>query len=167
MSLRKIFLTLGGVGRLRAPEIGASLVALLLGVLLLYAAGAETLFTLAFALFLIGIFEINRYENRGGAHDERSIVIDEAVGLWVALSVSIYALPLAPGLPFATPVILLLSLGSFLLFDLWKPSTIGWIQRNLKGGLGVMLDDVLAGFAAGMLNLLIFRGIGEILKRLG
>jgi phosphatidylglycerophosphatase A len=33
----------------------------------------------------------------------------------------------------------------FRLFDIWKPFPVGWADRNVKGGLGVMLDDVLAG----------------------
>ena len=38
----------------------------------------------------------------------------------------------------------------FRLFDIWKPSFIGKIDRDVKGGLGVMGDDVLAGIAAGI-----------------
>ena len=37
-------------------------------------------------------------------------------------------------------------------FDIWKPSTIGWMDRELPGGLGVMGDDVLAGIAGGFLS---------------
>ncbi|RUM73584.1 MAG: phosphatidylglycerophosphatase A, partial [Sulfurovum sp.] len=50
----------------------------------------------------------------------------------------------------------------FRLFDIWKPSTIGWIDRELKGGFGVMLDDVLAGIAGGFLSTLILMGIGKL-----
>jgi phosphatidylglycerophosphatase A len=157
--MQKLFLEFFGAGRLPSPALGASLFALLPGILLLWFLGAEALFTLAFSTFLIGIFEINKFENRGGTHDDPHIVIDEVTGLWVALSVSVHGLALVPNLPYALPLAFGLSLASYLLFDLWKPSTIGWIQRHVKGGLGVMLDDVLAGFAAGMLNLLIFKGI--------
>ena len=38
----------------------------------------------------------------------------------------------------------------FRIFDIWKPSLIGKIDRDVKGGLGVMGDDVLAGIAAGI-----------------
>ncbi len=157
--MHKLFLEFFGSGRLPAPAISASLLGFLLGIALLWSLGAEALFSLAFATFLIGIFEINKFENRGGAHDDPRIVIDEVTGLWVALSVSVHGLALVPGLPYALPLAFGLSLASYLLFDLWKPSTIGWIRRNVRGGLGVMLDDTLAGFAAGMLNLLIFKGI--------
>jgi phosphatidylglycerophosphatase A len=50
-----------------------------------------------------------------------------------------------------------LSFISFRVFDIWKPSTIGYIDAKVKGGLGVVGDDLLAGFAAGIMNLLIFR----------
>ena len=167
MSLQKVFLTVGGLGRLPHPGFSSTLITLPLGAALLLLLGAETLFTLTFALFLVGIFEVNKYENRTGTHDDSGIVIDETVGLWVALVVSIHGITFTPSLPYAFPLAIGLTLGSFLLFDNWKPSTIGWIERNLKGGLGVMLDDVLAGFAAGMLNLLIFKGLGILLEKLG
>ena len=38
----------------------------------------------------------------------------------------------------------------FILFDIWKPSIIGKIDRDVKGGLGVMGDDIVAGIAAGI-----------------
>jgi phosphatidylglycerophosphatase A len=38
----------------------------------------------------------------------------------------------------------------FRLFDIWKPSIIGRIDREVKGGLGVMGDDIVAGIAAGI-----------------
>jgi phosphatidylglycerophosphatase A len=160
--MQRLFLEFFGAGRLPSPALSASLLALIPGVALLWFLGAEALFTLAFATFLIGIFEINKFENRGGLHDDPRIVIDEVTGLWVALSVSVHGLALVPELPYALPLAFALSLASYLLFDLWKPSTIGWIRQNVKGGLGVMLDDILAGFAAGMLNLLIFKGMGWV-----
>ena len=41
------------------------------------------------------------------------------------------------------------------LFDIWKPWPIGWLDRRVGGGLGIMLDDVVAGvFAAACLQLL-------------
>ena len=162
MSLQRVFLTLGGLGRLKNPAICTSAAALAFGTLMLYTAGAESLFTLAFALFLVGIFEINKFENRGGSPEDPSVVIDVAVGIWVALTVGVQGLPLAPNLPYALPTVLFLTFVSYLYFDRRKPSTIGWIGRNLRGGLGAMLDDVLAGFAAGMLTLLILKGIGML-----
>jgi phosphatidylglycerophosphatase A len=38
----------------------------------------------------------------------------------------------------------------FRLFDIWKPWPVGWADRNIGGGLGVMADDMLAGLMAGV-----------------
>ena len=46
------------------------------------------------------------------------------------------------------PAWLLLAFGLFRLFDILKPWPIGWLDRNLKGGLGIMVDDVAAGLVA-------------------
>jgi len=159
MKLSHLFLTLFGIGDLPAPRISATIIAWALGLGWIYFLGAESLFTLAFALFIVGIFEITKAENRGMEHDAPFIVIDEAVGVWVALCVSASALAWLP----ASPVNLWLlgggALGAYLLFILWNPSTIGWIRRNIRGGLGVMLDDTLAGFAAGLLVLVAAKGM--------
>ena len=37
----------------------------------------------------------------------------------------------------------------FRLFDIWKPWPISWIDQNIQGGLGILLDDLIAGFFAG------------------
>ncbi len=55
-----------------------------------------------------------------------------------------------------------LSFVLFRLFDIWKPSVIGRIDREVKGGWGVMGDDLLAGFFAGLLGLMIIGGIQRI-----
>jgi phosphatidylglycerophosphatase A len=72
-----------------------------------------------------------------GVDDHRSLVWDEFVGQWLAL------LPLlvapAPWWMVAAGFAL------FRLFDVWKPWPIGWLDRHLKGGLGVMIDDLVAG----------------------
>lgn len=87
--------------------------------------------------------------------DHRSIVWDEFVGQWVAL------LPLLlprwmPAGPAALAWSMLAGLALFRLFDVWKPWPIRWLDRRVKGGLGVMVDDLLAGvFAALLLALLV------------
>ncbi|HDR29765.1 phosphatidylglycerophosphatase A family protein [Rhodovulum sp.] len=90
---------------------------------------------------------------RGAADPDRSeYVIDEVAGMWIAL------LPLSFGARASEADILALYPGwivaffGFRLFDIWKPGPIGWADRQ-KTALGVMLDDVLAGIAAGALVL--------------
>lgn len=74
------------------------------------------------------------------ADDPQWIVLDEVAGVWLAVSL-------------IDPSALSYALG-FLLFrllDIWKPWPIGWVDKNVGGGLGVMLDDYVAGFFAALL----------------
>ncbi|MDD3591803.1 MAG: phosphatidylglycerophosphatase A, partial [Sulfurovum sp.] len=64
--------------------------------------------------------------------------------------------------PYIEILALVFSFAAFRLFDIWKPSTIGWIDREWKGGYGVMMDDVLAGVAAGLLTALLLMGVGKL-----
>jgi phosphatidylglycerophosphatase A len=78
--------------------------------------------------------------------DHRSLVWDEFVGQWIALLPALLAPWWAVVLGFAL----------FRLFDVWKPWPIRYLDRHLKGGLGVMADDVIAGiFAAVVLKLVL------------
>ena len=155
MTLQEYFLTFFGIGLSPiAPGTLASLAALPLGLAILYYLGMDTLFMLIIALTIVGIFEINKYEQRTHIHDPRHIVIDEVVGMWLSLMIA-YATASSLSYPYAHLLAVVLSFITFRLFDIWKPSTIGWIDKELKGGLGVMLDDLLAGIAAGALSALI------------
>ncbi len=163
MTLQKLFLTFGGAGLSpKAPGTVGTLASLPVGVAVLYFFGMETLFLLTLAITVIGIFEINKYEKLTGVHDQQEIVIDEAAGMWFALIIAI-STAVTMTYPYAEVLAIVLSFASFRLFDIWKPSTIGWIDREIKGGLGVMMDDVLAGIAGGFLTVVILMGIGKIL----
>lgn len=162
MTLQKLFLTFFGAGLSpKAPGTVGTLASLPVGLVILYYLGMEVLFTAAIAITIIGIFEVNKYEKATGEHDQQHIVIDEAAGMWLAL-VIVYPTALAMAYPYAEILAIIFAFASFRLFDIWKPSTIGWIDRELKGGLGVMLDDVLAGIAGGFLSALIIMGIGKL-----
>lgn len=89
------------------------------------------------AAFALGVYVCGRAARDLGVHDHGALVWDEFVGLWIALAL----IPL-DGLWLALGFIL------FRLFDIWKPWPIRWFDRNLKGGLGVMADDAVAGAAA-------------------
>jgi len=163
MTLQKLFLTFGGAGLSpKAPGTVGTLASLPVGVAILYFFGMETLFLLTLAITVIGIFEINKYEKLTGVHDQQEIVIDEAAGMWFALMIAI-STAVTMTYPYAEVLAIVLSFAAFRLFDIWKPSTIGWIDREIKGGLGVMMDDVLAGIAGGLLSVVLLMGIGKIL----
>ena len=92
-------------------------------------------------LFGIGVWFCNRYETATGRHDEGGIVLDEIVGYFLAMLGSQF-------IWWEVIVAFLL----FRLFDIWKPGPIGWLDRNVHRGFGVMVDDVAAGLvAAGVL----------------
>jgi phosphatidylglycerophosphatase A len=116
-----------------------SLLALIFGVLIVRFLSLETLFLASVLLTILGIKHINAYEANGGEHDDKSIVIDEVIGMWLALVLSSNTW-LQIGLSFLF----------FRLFDIWKPSIIGKIDQNVKGGLGVIGDDIVAGLVAGI-----------------
>jgi phosphatidylglycerophosphatase A len=97
---------------------------------------------------LIGIWAASIGERVTGEKDSHDIVIDEIVGQWVALSFA----PMSAGTGLITlwgwsAQSLFVLAAAFLLFrafDVWKPYPIRQLQR-LRGGLGVMIDDLLAG----------------------
>ena len=163
MTIQKLFLTFFGAGLSpKAPGTVGTLASLPVGLGVIYYFGIEALFTLTLAITIIGIFEVNKYEQATGIHDHQQIVIDEAAGMWLSLIIA-YSTATAMSYPYADILAILFSFAAFRLFDIWKPSTIGWIDRELKGGLSVMLDDVLAGIAGGLLSALLLTGIEKLL----
>ena len=162
MTLQKLFLTFFGAGLSpKAPGTVGTLASLPVGVAVLHYLGMQTLFMLTLAITVIGIFEINKYEQQTGIHDQQHIVIDEAAGMWLSLMIA-HATAVTLTYPYVELLAVILSFAAFRLFDIWKPSTIGWIDRELKGGLGVMLDDLLAGIAGGLLSVVILMGVGKL-----
>ncbi|ADU83156.1 phosphatidyl glycerophosphatase A [Helicobacter pylori Lithuania75] len=143
-SLRACFLTLffSGYSK-KAPGTIGSLVALLLGLPVLIFS-ANTLFLGAIFIGLIAIAQIDKEEEESKIHDSSYIVIDELVGMWLAMAIS--------GLSLAGVV---LSFIFFRIYDITKPSLIGRIDKEVKGGLGVVADDALAGVLAGLSALLV------------
>ncbi|WRC09804.1 phosphatidylglycerophosphatase A [Helicobacter pylori] len=148
-SLRACFLTLffSGYSK-KAPGTIGSLVALLLGLPILIFS-ANTLFLGAIFIGLIAIAQIDKEEEETKRHDSSYIVIDELVGMWLAMAIS--------GLSLAGVV---LSFIFFRIYDITKPSLIGRIDKEVKGGLGVVADDALAGVLAGLSALLVINVLG-------
>ncbi|MGL2873271.1 phosphatidylglycerophosphatase A family protein [Helicobacter pylori] len=147
--LRACFLTLffSGYSK-KAPGTIGSLVALLLGLPVLIFS-ANTLFLGAIFVGLIAIAQIDKEEEETKRHDSSYIVIDELVGMWLAMAIS--------GLSLAGVI---LSFIFFRVYDITKPSLIGRIDKEVKGGLGVVADDALAGVLAGLSALLVINVLG-------
>jgi len=156
------FITLGYSGLApKAPGTVGTLVSLPLGMLILIYFDAQTLFLASLLISIIAIKSINKYEESSGIHDDKRIVIDELAGMWFALSVA-PAISVSMGevtnLENGFLVQSILSFVLFRYFDIKKPSIIGRIDRETKGGLGVMGDDIIAGFAAGISSSIIWQG---------
>ena len=144
LNLRKLFLTVGFSGLSpKAPGTVGSFVSLIIGLFLLEFLHVSTLFLLALLITVVAIKQIDIYENEVGAHDGKEIVIDELAGMWITLAICGIN---SSNILYMAPIAFLF----FRLFDIWKPSIIGKIDRDVKGGLGVMGDDVVAGIAAGI-----------------
>ena len=97
------------------------------------------------ASFFFGIIACERTGRALGVADHGAIVWDEVVAFWLVL--------------FFTPASLLwqaVAFGLFRFFDIVKPPPIRWVDERTRGGLGVMVDDLLAaGYALLVLALLI------------
>ncbi len=144
--MTRFIATFGFVGLLPvAAGTWGSLAALLAGYLLHVAGGFPLLLGATVAAYGLGIWATRVETFEQADLDPSHIVIDEVVGMWIAL------MPLSAGLWFAgAPATLFPWPGwvsafvLFRIFDIWKPGPIGWADRR-EGPTGVMLDDVVAG----------------------
>lgn len=87
--------------------------------------------------FVVGIYLCGKTSEDMGVHDHGGIVWDEFVGYWITM----FAAP--PGWLW-----IVIGFVLFRLFDIIKPWPISWADKQVAGGLGIMLDDVLAGLMA-------------------
>jgi phosphatidylglycerophosphatase A len=89
------------------------------------------------AAFALGVWASNWVIRTIKVQDPSVVVWDEFVGLWITLAAA----------PTGWPWIVA-GFALFRLFDIWKPWPVRWADREVKGGLGAMLDDALAGLYA-------------------
>ena len=95
--------------------------------------GAPAVGGAAAAILAVGWWAAAVYVRRNGAEDPREVVVDEVAG-------QLLTLLLVP----RDPLLYLAGFAAFRLFDIWKPWPVRLADRRVGGGLGVMLDDVLA-----------------------
>ncbi|QHS09890.1 phosphatidylglycerophosphatase A [Sinimarinibacterium sp. NLF-5-8] len=99
-------------------------------------------------LFIFGCWLTGTSARLLRVHDHGGIVFDEIVGYQLAAApLLLWPLPEGQGLCWG----LLAAFALFRLFDVIKPWPISWLDRRIGGGLGIMLDDALAGALAGLL----------------
>ena len=95
----------------------------------------------------VAIWSAEEAGRRWGVVDHPAIVIDEVVGLWLAVLIPLTLIPL----PIEHRVWLLLgAFALFRVFDIAKPWPVSWLERSLSGGWGVVADDLMAGAMAGL-----------------
>lgn len=126
--------SLFGVGRLKpGPGTWGTLVTLPFVVFL--AQGGPLVYMVgALITVFYAIFAAQAYEKHKGQHDSSEVVIDEFCGYLIAMT----WIPL-------TWQSFVLSFVLFRLLDIFKPFPIGWLDKKVQGGLGVVVDDVAAG----------------------
>ena len=151
-----LILTMFGLGNSRyAPGTVASFVTCLIYIALFnYKVNILILIGSVSLIFLYSIFILDELKNSFSEIDAKEIVIDEFVGQSIPL-LSIYNLVLFNNINnfilYAFSVFFL-----FRLFDVFKPYPINIIDKKIKNGFGVMLDDVLAGIYSVIVFFLIF-----------
>jgi phosphatidylglycerophosphatase A len=134
-----------------APGTVMSAVAVPLAILIaLYCGGGMAVLVASLIALAVGIAACGEHVRATGRQDPSECVIDELAGQWLACAFCLLPLgglsaPAAISLPAFAIAFLL-----FRLFDIWKPWPVGWADRNIGGGLGVMADDMLAGLMAGI-----------------
>ena len=129
--------TFFGVGLLKpAPGTWGSLSAALLWYFLDFLHSYTYVILPAFILFawLVCI----KADQDSESKDNSFIVIDEVAGMLIALS-----------LIYHEAILYFCAFLLFRLFDIFKPWPISWVDKNVKGGLGILLDDLIAGLLAG------------------
>ncbi len=140
--------TIFGIGYLRpAPGTWGSLFALILAILLVEIFGIIGFILALLSISAFGWWATSVYLKQIKTKDPSEVVIDELIGQWIAvlpIAIAVFYFKLDP---FDLWPGWISSFLFFRLFDISKPSLIGWADKK-NGALGVMLDDIFAGVAA-------------------
>lgn len=98
---------------------------------------------------VMGVWLCSEASRQLGVHDHSGIVWDEFVGFWITM----FAVP-------SSGLYILIGFVLFRFFDILKPWPICWFDKHVHGGVGIMVDDVLAGVAAACcMQLIVYSGL--------
>lgn len=132
--LARFWLSLFGVGYLKpGPGTWGSIAATLLWWHSLSSFGMGPQLLIFFVFTIVSIWICSRFLDDSGLGDESWIVVDEFAAM-------LFILVFIP----RDVVLVLVALLMFRLFDIWKPWLVGLVDRKIHGGVGVMLDDLIA-----------------------
>ena len=152
------FLTFFMIGRIKyAPGTLASLVTCVFFLLLINISNITVILVITLIIFGYSFVAINNSFNEFKSDDPQEIVIDEVVGQMLTLiAIPIYeTLYPLPTLYYCAAAFLL-----FRLFDIWKPYPVSYVDKNVKGAIGIMLDDIFAGIYTIISLVIIFFFLG-------
>ena len=149
--MNKFISTFFYVGFLKpAPGTWGSIAGIILAYTLLITMGFLTFLIILVFTIIIGFWSTKNYiKKSSGKSDPSEVVIDEVIGQWITVIPLGYILEIDEILKDGLWFVWLWALFSFRFFDIIKLGLIGWAD-NLDGALGVILDDILAGIAAGL-----------------
>lgn len=148
LSIDWIIATWFGSGLLpKAPGTWGSLAALPIALLFYVYIGPYVIFIGTTILFFVGVWVSNNIESNVQLKDPGFIVVDEVVGQWIAMFPLSFLLIFNchDVTYFISATIVTVAFIAFRIFDIWKPWPISYVDKNIRGGLGIMLDDVIAG----------------------
>lgn len=139
--------TLGAIGKLPlAPGTWGSLFACILFIFLSHFVNQIEILIIITIFFSIWICE--KASSELIEKDHKSIVIDELAGMWLALYPAIFYYTQDERVIFV-----ILAFCFFRVFDILKPFPISYVDKYMKGGLGIVLDDLIAGVFAGLISI--------------
>ena len=103
---------------------------------------------------LVGSYICGKTSDLMGVHDDPHIVWDEWVGMWVSLLpilwLHFYDDGLLQGHQLSLLLLYFAAFVAFRFFDILKPFPIKWVDKNVSGGFGILIGDILAGLMAGV-----------------
>ena len=156
--LNLLFLTFFMIGKVKyAPGTLASLITCVLFFILINIFSFTIIFLFTLVIFLYSFIAINNSFKEFKSEDPQEIVIDEVVGQMLPL----LAIPIYETLyPLPTIYYCFSSFVLFRIFDIYKFFPINYIDNNVKGALGIMLDDIFAGIYSIIIIIIIFFFLG-------
>ena len=151
VKLNKLISTFFYSGFLRpAPGTWGSVAGMISAYILFITINLFTFCLILFFMILVGLWTTKNYiEQNSKKSDPSEVVIDEVIGQWIAVLPIGFILNVNELGVKELWFVWLWAFASFRFFDIIKLGMIGWAD-NLSGALGVLLDDILAGIAAGL-----------------
>ena len=146
------------IGKIKyAPGTIASLITCLLFLFFVNFINLYYIFLFTLIIFCYSFIAINNFFDQFETDDPQEIVIDEVVGQMMPL----LAIPIYETLyPLPKIYYCIAGLIIFRLFDIWKPYPINYVDINVKGALGIMLDDIIASFYSIIVLIIVFFLLG-------